>query len=807
MFVTVDVLQFSVLAPSPSLAPLPFSPSRDGGSTFWKTANDITTTPTSRSASSLFLSFRLRTDVYVYMHNMHVCIVMDTLDGSTQYGLRCPKFGLRRCPEFLPSTVPTVYTQNTQWVPPVNWAEGPIVHAREANTKAFAAGAAGSMSMAAGASASGLGAQGEHARDIYAKRKEYKDKEATKRRKKDNQADAAAAGGERVLGGGEEVRDAYLSFTSMGGGVFGAGAGGAQSSVGGQMGTEDAPVGAGGETGTEQNGEVRVVDGEVVDESGQRISPANLLMAFYTSATQQEAASKSAKSAKMRGRGRGEGKPRGEGGVPGTVGGRGRERPRGSEQGAHAGLEMGGIGRIGSGGCAPVACDVHNSAGVLAGAAPVVHADDATSAGNAQQAATGPSTDALAALSTADPFAPSSASAPGDVSGEDDLTQREGAPQAQAGVDGAPNNAEAHSAVAAAVSDCVYGHGSSEAAGGNEGVDNRGNSAHKSTNGPLDAVGCDRLGLSLLKGIEEAASGDSGEACAAFIVLEVSDGGGAAVDGAVQGNEDSDASGPKAGSVLSAPEAQGLGSLALSPALSLDVDDQSMAEAAQEFLRGSSHPLQDLFAGVRDGDWATDRDDSLMAASGLVNGLLPDIMSHDRDGERAQDFGRDASPTLRLHEGPDAAPYNPKDAMFFSPRVPAASAPAPRGRGKMVGKGVGGQLPSRGRGGASGVAACRIQGADTRRADMGNALKRKSEVQRAEDGAGAQDTRTASALVEAGASNSNGASSARAPRKASQIAQDALFACTLQHQRLNHRPGGAADKKPRYAAYRSSNAR
>ena len=197
-----------------------------------------------------------------------------------------------------------------------------------------------------------------------------------------------------------------------------------------------------------------------------------------------------------------------------------------------------------------------------------------------------------------------------------------------------------------------------------------------------------------------------------------------------------------------------------------------------------------------------------MAGSGLVNGLLPDILSPDRDGERAQDFGRAASPTIRLHEGPDAAPHNPRDAMFFFPHVPAASAPAPRGKGKMVGQGGGGGPPGGGLGGASGVAACQIQGAGTSRADMGNALKRKSEVQRGEDGAGAQDTRTVSALVEVGASNSNGASSARAPRKASQIAQDALFACTLQHQRLNHRPGAAADKKPRYAAaYRSSNAR
>jgi len=679
------------------------------------------------------------------------------------------------------------------------------VHASAANANAFAAGATGSMSMAAGTSASGLGAQGERARGKYAQRKEPKDKEATKRRKKDNQAGAAAARGEPMLGGGEEVCDAYLSFTSMGGGVFGAGAGGAQSSVGGQMGTKDAPVGAGGETGTDQNGEVRVVDGEVVDESGQRISPANLLMAFYTSATQQEAASKSAKSVKMRGRGRGEGKPRGEGDVPGAVGGKGRGRPRGSVQGEHVGLEMGGTGQIGSGDCAPVACDVHNSAAVLAGAAPVVHAAAAaTSAGNAQQAATGPSSDALAALSTGAPFTPTSASAPGHVSGEDHVTKREGAPRAQAGVDGAPNNAQAHSAVAAAAADCVHGQGSSGA--GNEGVDNRGNSAHKGTNGPLDAVGYDGLGLSLFKGIDEA-SGDCGAACAAFAVMEEGDGGAAAVDGAVQGKEDWDARGAKAGSVLSAPEAQGLGSLALSPALSLDVDDQSMAEAAQEFLRGSSHPLHDLFAGGRDGDWATDRDDSLMAASGLVNGLLPDMMSHDRDGERAQDFGRAASPTLPLHEGPEAATYNPRDAIFFSPRVPAASAPAPGGRGKMVGEGGGGHPPGRGRGGASGVSASRIQGAGTRRVDMDNALKRKSEVQRGEDGAGARDSRTASAVVEVGASNSNGASSARAPRKASQIAQDALFACTLQHQRLNHRPGGAADKKPRYAANRSSNAR
>jgi hypothetical protein len=51
----------------------------------------------------------LGTDVHVYMHNMHVCIVMDTLDGATQSGVRCPKFGLRRCPGLFPPTVPTVY--------------------------------------------------------------------------------------------------------------------------------------------------------------------------------------------------------------------------------------------------------------------------------------------------------------------------------------------------------------------------------------------------------------------------------------------------------------------------------------------------------------------------------------------------------------------------------------------------------------------------------------------------------------------------------------------------------------------------
>ena len=49
---------------SPLLAPLPFSPARDGGSTFWKTANDITTTPISRSGSSLFLPWHRCTCIY-----------------------------------------------------------------------------------------------------------------------------------------------------------------------------------------------------------------------------------------------------------------------------------------------------------------------------------------------------------------------------------------------------------------------------------------------------------------------------------------------------------------------------------------------------------------------------------------------------------------------------------------------------------------------------------------------------------------------------------------------------------------------
>jgi len=125
----------------------------------------------------------------------------------------------------------------------------------------------------------------------YAKRNEPKIKEVKKHKKKDAQAGAAAARGEPVLGGGDEVRGVYMAYSSMGEGVYGAGAGagGAQRSVGGEKRVEDGQTGAGGgrEAGGEQNGEVRVVDGEVVDECGQRISPANLLMAFYTSATQQ----------------------------------------------------------------------------------------------------------------------------------------------------------------------------------------------------------------------------------------------------------------------------------------------------------------------------------------------------------------------------------------------------------------------------------------------------------------------------------------------------------------------------------------
>ena len=42
-----------------------------------------------------------------------------------------------------------------------------------------------------------------------------------------------------------------------------------------------------------QKNDVMVVDGEVVDHDGQRLSPANLLMAFFTSASQEEDAKKS----------------------------------------------------------------------------------------------------------------------------------------------------------------------------------------------------------------------------------------------------------------------------------------------------------------------------------------------------------------------------------------------------------------------------------------------------------------------------------------------------------------------------------
>jgi len=271
-----------------------------------------------------------------------------------------------------------------------------------------------------------------------------------------------------------------------------------------------------------------------------------------------------------------------------------------------------------------------SSAQVLTGDASDVRAapDEASAAAlaadNQPAAATGSASDARAALTTAGtgaanaaataetastvmaggeaeearpgaaPLTQPCASAPGDVSsGGDNVPRAEGALQAPAGAGAGadtaataatPNDTSAPTAAAPVPVVAAGGEGG-EAAGAHEGAANGREGADRGKDAPLDGDVCDRLGISSPRG-RDGAPGSS-----VAVSGELGEGGdagsndAAGLEGTGKGKEDAELSGAQAGGVSCAPDTQGLDSLALSPTLSLDVDDQSMAEAAQEFLR------------------------------------------------------------------------------------------------------------------------------------------------------------------------------------------------------------------------------